>query len=91
MVKNKNVMKVNVEKSEFTSSKIVNITDMKGNVLVKLHVFIDGDVFVNKARNVWISEKFAKKMIVEEANETVEYDYLRVELNNNSLFEGVEE
>jgi|WetSurMetagenome_2_1015567.scaffolds.fasta_scaffold31781_4 hypothetical protein len=96
MVRNKKVIKVDVEKSEYVSCKTVTIRNMKNEIIAELNVFRDGSIFVHSCNDVYVAENKIKKIILEAPTDgcstyyqhiTMVDEYNTVEINRKARME----
>ena len=79
---NKKVIKVDVEKSEYTSCKTVTIKNMNNEIIAELNIFWDGSIFVHKCNDVYVAENKIKKVVLEAPTEGSETYYQHIMMND---------
>jgi hypothetical protein len=66
MAKNVKILKVEVEKSEYKTSKVITIKNMKNQVIVELNVFADGAIFIRQADEIFIQSDYVASVKLNE-------------------------
>lgn len=82
MARNKRIIKVEVEKSEYTSMKDVIIKNMQDEVIGEISVFADGSIFIRKCRDVYINTVKIKTNKVEVGETPEDATFQHIEMND---------
>jgi hypothetical protein len=82
--KNVKIIKVDVEKSEYSSCKTVTIKNMNNEVIAELNVFWDGSIFVHKCNDVYVSDDKVNKIVLEAPTEGSTAYYHHITMNDEA-------